>query len=129
MIVLDTCVVIWLAGDASRLSETANDAIVQSRKEGGLAIAGVTLYEIAWLATRNRIHVVTSIATFVAETEARFIVLPLTSSIAHLAATFPSSYPSDPIDRIIGATALDSAAALVTPDKLIRRSNKVPVIW
>lgn len=129
MIVLDTCVVIWLAGDASKISKVAGDAIVQARKAGRIAISGLTLYEIAWLANHNRIHLATSIAAFLAETETRFIILPVTGSIAQIAGSLPSSYPSDPMDRLIGATALDSGGALVTPDKVIRKSKAVPVIW
>jgi PIN domain nuclease of toxin-antitoxin system len=37
--------------------------------------------------------------------------------------------PLDPMDRIIGATALDRGIPQVTRDKAIRKSKAVPVIW
>ncbi len=128
MIVADTCVVIWLAREPAILSEAANEAIFSARKNGGIAIAGVTLYEIAWLARNKRIAF-DSVESFLAATEANFVVLPVTASIARRAAELPSEYPSDPMDRIIGATALDQGVALITKDRAIRRSNALAVIW
>ncbi len=51
------------------------------------------------------------------------------SKLSKVAADLPSPYPSDPMDKIIGATALDAGCALITPDRLIRKSKAVPVIW
>jgi PIN domain nuclease of toxin-antitoxin system len=42
---------------------------------------------------------------------------------------FPVTYPKDPADRIIGATALVEGLSLVTADREIRRSKLVPTIW
>ncbi len=129
MIVLDTCVLIWLASDPSKLSKVAADTIAAERKSSSAAIAGVSLYEVAWLFHNHRLQIATSLATALSEIEARFIVLPTTASIAQIAAELPSPYPSDPMDKIIGATALDAGCALITPDRLIRKSKAVPVIW
>jgi PIN domain nuclease of toxin-antitoxin system len=41
----------------------------------------------------------------------------------------PPSYPNDPADRVIGATALIEDLPLITADKEIRRSRAVPTIW
>jgi PIN domain nuclease of toxin-antitoxin system len=56
-------------------------------------------------------------------------VLPITPEIAARAVSFPDSYPKDPQDRLIGATALVEGIELVTHDKLIKKSRVVPVIW
>jgi PIN domain nuclease of toxin-antitoxin system len=37
--------------------------------------------------------------------------------------------PLDPMDRIIGATALDRGVPLVTKDKMIRKAKALSVIW
>jgi PIN domain nuclease of toxin-antitoxin system len=95
---------------------------------GGLAIAGVTLYEIAWLSTNDRVAI-DSLDSFLANTEQRFVVLPLKSSVARLAAELPASFPGDPMDRIIAATALDQGVPLITKDRAMHRSNTVPVVW
>ncbi len=128
MIVVDTCVVIWLAKEPAKLSNAATEAILSARRNGGLSIAGVTLYEIAWLARNNRIAF-DSVGSFLSETESNFIVLPVTASIARLAAELPSNYPGDPMDRLIGATALDRGVPLITRDRAIRESNALNVIW
>jgi len=54
-------------------------------------------------------------------------VLPITPEIAARAASFPESYPKDPRDRLIGATALVEGAGLVTHDRGIAKSRLVPV--
>ena len=41
----------------------------------------------------------------------------------------PPSYPKDPADRVIGATALIEDLSLITADKDIRKSRAVPTIW
>jgi PIN domain nuclease of toxin-antitoxin system len=41
----------------------------------------------------------------------------------------PASYPKDPADRIIGATALVEGLSLLTADREIRRSRAVQTIW
>jgi PIN domain nuclease of toxin-antitoxin system len=49
--------------------------------------------------------------------------------VAARAVSFPDSYPKDPQDRLIGATALVEGIELVTRDQQIRKSGMVPVIW
>jgi PIN domain nuclease of toxin-antitoxin system len=129
VIVVDTCVVIWLASDPGVLSPAATDAIRLARKNGGVGISGISLYELAWLANNQRITLKTSLDAFLAEVEARFVTLPITASVSRIAVGLPSSYPLDPMDRIIGATALDRGAPLVTRDKAIRKAKAMPVIW
>ncbi len=129
MVVADTCVVIWLAGDPGVLSKAATAAIIEARQGGGVAISDISLYELAWLAGHGRISVKGTLEAFLAEVEARFIVLPVTALIARLAAEFAAPYPADPMDRLIGATALDRGLSLITKDKAIRKSKAVPVIW
>ena len=129
MLVLDTCVVIWLAGKSPMVSKAAAEGIEKARRSGALGIAGSTLYELAWLIRQGRISVSSSLEVFVAEVESHFHVLPITAAIVRLAVELPASYPADPVDRIIGATALAHGGALVTRDVKIRKSKAVPVLW
>jgi PIN domain nuclease of toxin-antitoxin system len=46
-----------------------------------------------------------------------------------VAAHFPPSFPSDPFDRIIAATARVRGLRLVTADERIQRSGVVETIW
>jgi PIN domain nuclease of toxin-antitoxin system len=130
LILLDTHVVIWLAQDYQLISTPAHSAIEEARKrDEGLAISCITLVEIARLASRGQLRLTPDVETVLSEVERRFIVLPITADIALQAFEFPENYPKDPVDRIIGATALIQDNPLVTADRKIRKSRAVPTIW
>jgi PIN domain nuclease of toxin-antitoxin system len=129
MILLDTHVLIWLLAESHKLSARARAAIQEARGDGGLAIAAITLWELAWLAENRRLVTTQSVESFVRECAAKVRVLPITPEIAARAVSLPDSYPRDPQDRLIGATALVEGIELVTHDKLIRKSRVVPVLW
>jgi len=129
MILLDTRVVIWLAFEPDRLSNRAKDAIRAARIEGGLAIAAITLLELAWLAEKGRIETTLSVESFVRQCASKMTVLPITPEIATRAVTFPDFYPKDPQDRLIGATALVEGIPLVTHDNLIEKSGLISIVW
>ena len=129
MIFLDTHVLIWMASDPKRLSKKARDAIRQAREKTGVGIAAITLWELAWLAENGRIQVPGSVESFVRETAARVVVEPITPEIAAFAVQLPPSFPKDPADRLIAATAMVEGAPLVTADERIRQSKVVRTIW
>jgi len=129
MILLDTHVVIWLAFQPDKLSKRAKEVIRAARLQGGLAIAGITLLELAWLAENRRVETTLSVESFVRQCASKMTVLPITPEIAARAVSFPESYPKDPQDRLIGATALVEGIQLVSHDRLIKKSGIVPVIW
>ncbi|MGA9668315.1 MAG: type II toxin-antitoxin system VapC family toxin [Terracidiphilus sp.] len=129
MILLDTHIVIWLAFEPDKLSKRAKEVIRAARLQGGLAIAGITLLELAWLAEKGRVETTLSVESFVRLCASKMTVLPITPEIAARAVSFPDSYPKDPQDRLIGATALAEGIDLVTHDRLIKKSGLVPVIW
>jgi PIN domain nuclease of toxin-antitoxin system len=129
MILLDTHVLIWLALEPAKLSKNAKNAIRTARLNGSLAVAGITLWEIAWLAENGRIETTMSVESFVRECASKVTVLPITPEVAARAVSFPDSYPKDPQDRLIGATALVEGIDLITHDGLIKKSGVVPAIW
>jgi len=85
--------------------------------------------ELAWLAERGRVETTLSVESFVRLCASKMTVLPITPEIAARAVSFPDSYPKDPQDRLIGATALVEGTELVTHDKLIKKSGMIPIIW
>ena len=129
MIFLDTHVLIWMASDPKRLSKKAREAIREAREKTGVGIAAITLWELAWLAENDRIQVTGSVESFVRETAARLMVEPITPEIAAFAVQLPSSFPKDPADRLIAATAMVEGAPLVTADERIRQAKVVRTIW
>jgi PIN domain nuclease of toxin-antitoxin system len=130
LILVDTHVVVWLAFDQTQISRKASAAINDARKlADGLAISGMTLLELATLASRGGIQVGISLESFLQEVEARFVVLPITGRACARGMGFPATFPKDPADRIIAATALIDGLSLVTADREIRRSKLVSTIW
>lgn len=130
VILIDTHVVVWLAFHQDRLSKKAREAIEEARrKEEGLAISDITLLELSTLASRGRLHLNMTFESFLQEVESHFVVLPITAGACARILELPASYPKDPADRIIGATALVTGSKLVTADGEIRRSRVVNTIW
>jgi len=130
LILLDTHVVIWLAQNQQRISSRARDAINGTREGGhGLAVSSMTLLELARLASQKRIEFEPNLEDFLLDVERRFAVLPITGRICVRAFEFPASYPKDPADRVIGATAIIEGLDLVTADQAIRQSKAVSTIW
>jgi len=130
MLLLDTNVILWLISDPARLSKTATDAIEEVRQNGGvLAISGITLLELATLFSKGRITITGSLDSVLREIESHFTVLPITARACARIPTLPANYPTDPADRIIGATALVENLTVVTADRDIRRFRGLRTIW
>lgn len=130
MLLLDTHVVLWLALEPGRISKRAEDAMSSARsKEGGLAIAACTFWEVALLQSKGKIQLDSSVESFLRRIEERYSVLTLTPQIAARGVLFETPYPKDPADRQIGATALVHQLELVTADKAILHSEQVSCIW
>jgi len=129
MILLDTHALIWLAFEPAKLSQVAREAIHESAWTGGLGISAITLWEAAWLATHARLNLREPVDDFVEELTSRTAIRPITPRIAILANQLPATYPNDPCDRLIGATAMSEGIALITKDRTIRSCKQIKTIW
>ena len=132
MILLDTHVLIWLASEPAKLSKKASeDWIRKSQGQGtGIAISAITLWELAWLAARNRLEIIGTVEALCREDQlSRTAIQPITVKVAVLANQLPADYSGDPCDRLIGATALAEGMALVTKDTRIRACKQIKTIW
>jgi PIN domain nuclease of toxin-antitoxin system len=131
VILLDTHVLAWLVAQPEKLSRPAASAIQRASAADGLALSDISLWELASLFSRGILRAHGTVENIVQSfiTRAGVSVLPITAEIAALATQFPESYPKDPADRIIGATARAEGIALVTRDEKIRRSTLHKTIW
>ena len=130
MLLLDTNVILWLISDPARLSKSATDAIEEVRQNGGaLAISGMTLLELATLSSKGRITITGSLDSVLHEIESHFTVVPITARACARIPSLPESFPRDPADRIIAATALVENLTLITADREIRRFRTLRTIW
>lgn len=130
MILLDTHVAIWMLLDPARLSSAAKRAINETVSQGKAPrLSSVSLYEIARALERGRIETTLSSAAFLSRLETYTELVHPSAEIAVTAAEFPEEFPSDPIDRIIAATAISEGASLITADQHIRRSRAVKTVW
>lgn len=129
MIVLDTHIVIWLAEAPELLSAAATKAIKSERKDSLVAISDMTLLELARIISGGKVGVRTSLSAFLVEVERNFTILPVTGAIAARTMLFSPAYPRDPVDRVIGATALAHSCRLITKDDPIRKSGEVDCVW
>jgi PIN domain nuclease of toxin-antitoxin system len=130
LILLDTHVVLWLAFEPEKVSRKAHKRINEARSANqGLAVSGITLLELATLASKGRFQVAMRIEQFLEEVETAFTVLPISARASARTLELPADYPRDPADRIIGATAMAEGLTLITADGNIIRSKAVPVVW
>jgi PIN domain nuclease of toxin-antitoxin system len=131
VIYLDTHAWLWLATDPSRLSRAATTAIQSAVGSGGIAIASITLVELAWLMGRGRLRLHGSperLVTELVETTG-VVIREITPVIAALFVQLPENFGRDPVDRIIAATAHAEGAPLVTRDRRLRASRLIETVW
>lgn len=67
--------------------------------------------------------------SFLDKVETQFVIKPITSRICAETTRLPDAYPSDPMDRLIGATAIVEGLTLVTADVAIQKAKAVPTLW
>ncbi|HZC25278.1 MAG TPA: type II toxin-antitoxin system VapC family toxin [Candidatus Binatia bacterium] len=129
MILLDTHALFWAVDDSKRLSRPAASAIRRARRQGGVAVSAITVWELASMLARGRIRRAGTIESSLEMLLEEVVVVPITPQICALGAQFPSDYPGDPADRIIGGTALAESLTLVTHDERIRKSPLLKTVW
>lgn len=132
MILLDTHVLLWWQAGGERLSVPARNAIDGSTE---ILVSPLSCLELAALARRGRIDLDRAPATWATDlfAEDRVAVAPLSVEAAVLAGTFDDSFPGDPIDRLLYATALDQRLRFVSKDERLRgyarRTGDLEIVW
>src|SRR5690348_11360199 len=127
-VLLDTHVIYWWSTESRRLSEAASRALQQADE---LAVAAVTWYELAWLAAHERIQPTMPVLAWLQQLAEHVRTVGITPSVAATAVSLPSSFPGDPADRLIYATAVEHGWRLVTKDQRLRthRYPRPVTLW
>ncbi len=127
-LLLDTHVIQWWSAEPDRLSEIASQALTEAEE---LAVAAVSWFELAWLATHERIMVTIPVRTWLEGLSAHVRTIGITPAIAETAVALPSTFPGDPADRMIYATAVERGLRLVTKDRRLRshRGSRPLALW
>ncbi len=127
-VVLDSHVLHWWSAEPDRISAAAARAITEADE---LAVADISWFELAWLARHERIVVSIPIASWLQQLAVQVTTIAVTPAIATTAVNLPASFPGDPADRLIYATAIESGSRLVTKDQRLREhAHPHPVtIW
>lgn len=120
-VLLDTHVVQWWSAEPERVSAAARKALEEADE---LAIAAISWYELAWLAQRERITVTVPLRAWLDGLASHLRTIGVTPAIAATAAGLPSSFPRDPADRLIYATAIENGLGLITKDNAIREHDQ-----
>ena len=116
-VVLDTHVLHWWSAEPERLSLAAAKEVAQAPE---LAVAAISWFELAWLARNGRIVVTIPVRSWLEQLAREVRTVGFTPAIAETAASLPSSFPGDPADRLIYATAIEHGWRLVTKDRRLR---------
>lgn len=127
-VLLDTHVVQWWSAEPERLSDTATKTLAEADQ---LAVAAISWFELAWLAAHERIIVTIPVRSWLEQLADGLQTLGLTPAIAATAMALPSSFPGDPADRLIFATAVEHGCLLVTKDGRLRRHRypRLVTVW
>ena len=126
-VVLDTCVVLWLAGQQDALSTNARGVLADSAV--ALHVSAISAWEIAIKTKKGKLRLPAAPEvwweTFLRSFGVNEVAVTGAIAMAAVAEDLPHG---DPADRIIVATARSLGARLVTADKTLQES--IPfVIW
>ncbi len=130
--ICDTHVLLFWAHEPERLSSPARQALELGRSKQNLAIADITLWELALLHERGRLVLPADVSADVYLKQLLIAlaleVLPITPEIALLSRSSLFQH-GDPADRLIGATALQLRAKLITADAKLRAVPELDTVW
>ena len=124
-VLLDTHVLHWWAVEPERVAPSAARALEQADE---LAVAAISWWELAWLATHGRVIIAVPVATWLGRLAREVRTVVLSPSIAAAAAALPATFPRDPADRLIYATAVEHGWRLVTKDQHLRAHDEAGAV-
>jgi PIN domain nuclease of toxin-antitoxin system len=127
-VLLDTHAIHWWSAEPERVSAPARRLLAGAEE---LVIAAISWYELAWLARHGRIALEVPVRSWLEGLGSQVRTLGVTPAIAETAAALPQSFPGDPADRLIYATAIEHGVKLVSKDQALRNHPhpRPLVVW
>lgn len=127
-VLLDSHVVHWWSAEPERLSGPATRAIEGADE---LAVASISWFELAWLAQHERIVLSVPLRAWLDGLAQQIRTVGTSPAVAATAVSLPTSFPGDPADRLIYATAVEHGWSLVTKDQRLRghRHPRRLTVW
>jgi PIN domain nuclease of toxin-antitoxin system len=132
VIALDTHAFVWWLASPDRIPRKARARLDRAvGKAEPLRVSSVSVWEVAMLVARGRLTLTMDVAAWIGAAEAlpQLEFVPVDNAVALRAAGLPASFPRDPADRIIAATALGLGATLVTADERLRAYRPLVTLW
>jgi PIN domain nuclease of toxin-antitoxin system len=125
-VVLDTHVLVWLLAGNRQIGAATRGLIDRELKESEVLASAISIWEIGVLINRGRLLLDRPLAAWRREARGLGVVeVPITGDIAQ-ASTELTSFPRDPADRMIVATAMARNSVLVTADREILKVRGGP---
>jgi len=127
--VLDTHVLLWWF-EGHSLSARHRRIVRRASAAHPLWVSDITLWEIATLLALGRIRLRLPLREWLDRAIAAPLVMRhgISPAVAAEIGELPSTFPRDPADRIIVATARVLGATLLTADRRIVTSGVVPTV-
>ena len=120
-LLLDTHVWIWLVRGEGRIPEDILELIIAAAGAGSMFLSVMSIWELSLLDAKRRITLNMPCLAWVrtALDRSGALTLPLTSEVAVSCHQLPGELHSDPVDRVLVATARIEGLTLVTRDRAI----------
>ena len=120
-LLLDTHVWVWLVRGEDRIPKDILELVLMAAGAGSMFLSVMSIWELSLLEAKGRISLNAPCLTWVrtALDRSGALAVPLTSEIAVSCHRLPGQIHSDPIDRILVATARIEDLTLVTRDRAI----------
>ena len=127
-VLLDSHVLHWWSSEPERITRAAAEAVTGADE---LAVSAITWFELAWLARHDRIALAVPVLAWMEELSSQVRTVGISPAIAAGAVSLPASFPGDPADRLIYATAIEFGWPLISKDERLRRHRhpRKVVVW
>jgi PIN domain nuclease of toxin-antitoxin system len=131
-VLIDTHVLLWWKAGVQRLSARARREMARA---DAVMVSSVSFWEVGMLLMRGRVRLDRDLHQWIGSLldSGEIGVIPLSATAAASAGTLDPSFPADPADRMIYATAREALVPLISKDVRLREyalaHRDVRLIW